>query len=187
MNNIGLIVFINKYNIYFETINTSYLCDSIDDAKSKLIEALLREFSCKNIDYPLELIDFEYYWFNNKYVNADSFYYKLFIDGNWTEPWERQEIYSDVLEKMLEQENSNPPNFTEIYGEPNPDEEISDKFNMENDEEIHELNTKLTEIIKNAGSIKLNDEEQVKQCKCNKCTNSELHQEISEESIDIDV
>ena len=176
MNNIGLIVFINKCDNYFETINRTYLCDSIEDAKSKLIEALSKEFSYKNIDYPLELIDFEYHWFNNQYVSADSFYYKLFIDGNWSEPWERQEIYSDVLEKMLEQENSNPPNFTEIYGEPNPDEEISDNFSVENNEEVHELNIKLTEIIKNAESIKINDEEQVKQCKCKKCIINENDQ-----------
>jgi hypothetical protein len=122
-----------------------------------------------NIDYPLNLIDFEHHWFNKQYINSNAFYYKIFMDGNWHEPWDNQDIYSDVLDKMLEEENNNPPNFNEIYGEPNPDEEVIDKFSMNNNEDIHDLQTKFTEIIKNSNSIKLKDD-QVKECKCDKCT-----------------
>lgn len=167
MNKIGLIVTINKFKYYFETSQTTFSCDSIDDAKDKLVEHLAREFATMKIDFPLDLTDFENEWFDKKYVNTNAFYYQLFMEGNWHEPWDQQDIYLEVLDKMLQEEYNNLPNFEEIYGEPDPDEEIIDKFPMES-EKIHEFEKKLTEIIKNAKDIHFK-EDSVKECKCDKC------------------
>jgi hypothetical protein len=185
MNKIGLVITINKFKHYFETSQITLLCDSIDEAKDKLIEYLSKEFCALNIDYPLDLADFEYHWFNQQYVNSDAFYYKLFIEGSWREPWEYQDVYSDVLDKMQLDEEAEPPNFEEIYGEPNPDEDTNDNFSMENNEHIHEFEKKLTEIIKQAKTVNFKEdqikedqikEDQIKECKCDKCkeTQSEL-------------
>jgi len=168
MNKIGLIIIINKFKNYFETSQTNFVCDSVSDAKDKLVEHLAKELSILNIDYPNDFIDFEYHWFHQQYVNTSAFNYKLFTDCVWCEPWEHQEIYSDVLDKMLANEESDPPNFEEIYGEPNPDEEVIDKFSMEKNEQIHELESKLTEIIKQSKTVSFK-EDQVKECKCEKC------------------
>lgn len=168
MSKIGLIVIINKFKHYFESSQTTFTADSVDDIRDQLINYLAKELSILNIDYPQELTDFDHYWFGQQYVNTNSFYYKIFNNGIWSEPWEYQEVYSDILDKMLSNEQSDPPKFDEIYGEPDPDEEIANNFKMENDEQIHELEKKLTEIIKESKNVHFK-EDQIKECKCNKC------------------
>lgn len=168
MNKIGLIITINKFKHYFETSQTTWLCESVDEAKDKLVDHLAREFSSLNIDYPFDLVDFEHHWFGQQYVNTNAFYYKLFVEGIWQEPWEYQDIYSVVLDKMQANEESNPPKFEEIYGEPDPDEDATDNFSMEKNEQIHEFEKKLTEIIEQSKTVSFK-EEQVKECKCDKC------------------
>lgn len=174
MNKIGLIITINKFKHYFETSQTSWTCESMDEAKDKLVEHIAKEFSNLNIDYPFDLIDFEYHWFGQQYVNTNAFYYKLFMEGVWHEPWDHQEIYSDVIDIMQANEESNPPNFEEIYGEPEPDEDTVDNFTMDKNEQIHEFEKKITEIIKQSKNISFK-EDQVKECKCDKCKGN--HQE----------
>jgi len=168
MNKIGLIITINKFNNWFETIQTTFVSNTIDDAKNDLIEFLASHFKNLNIDYPLDLNDFEYLWFKQQYVNANSFYYKLFIDGIWSEPWDNQDIYSDVMDKIFEQETENPPDFTNLYGEPDPDENINDKFGGIESDQISEFEEKLTEIIKQSKTTHIK-EDTVKECKCDKC------------------
>lgn len=168
MNKIGLLVTLNKFTTYFETIQIDYVCETLDEAKEMLVNYLANHFKDLNIDYPLELIEFEYHWFKQQYVNSNSFYYKIFMDGKWSEPWETQDIYSDVYDKMLEYETNNPPDFSEIYGEPNPDEEKMDKFTMEQSEEIKQLEKKLGEILDQA-KVSDNKTDQVKECFCDKC------------------
>lgn len=170
--NYALIVFVNKFVNTFETKQQTFICSSIEETKDKLINYLSNEFSCMNIDYPLELADFEFYWFGEKYVNTNSFYYKIFANDIWSEPWDSQEIYNDVLDKMHEIELNNPPNFEEIHGEPDPDSEVIDNFSMENNEQIHELEKKLTEIVEQAKLCEVQDGAQVdeiKECKCLRC------------------
>lgn len=168
MNNIGLVITINKFKQYFETSQSTLICESIDEAKYKLIDYLAKEFNNLNIDYPFDFSDFEYNWFGQQYVNTNAFYYTLFIDGAWHEPWEHQDIYSEVLDKMQTIEEANPPNFDEIYGEPNPDEDTVDKFSMEKTEQIHEFEKKLTEIIKQSKTLNFK-EDHIKECECEKC------------------
>jgi hypothetical protein len=176
MNKIGLIITINKFKHYWETSQTTMLCESMDKAKDKLVDHLAKEFSNLNIDYPLELSDFEYHWFGQQYVKSNAFNYKLFMEGVWHEPWEHQDIYSDVLDKMQANEEADPPNFDEIYGEPDPDENAIDHFSMEKNEYIYEFEKKLTEIIKQSKTANFK-EDQVKECKCEKC--KENHEEQS--------
>jgi hypothetical protein len=150
MNKIGLIITINKYKHYFETNKTQLICETIDEARDILINNLTKEFSNLNIDYPFDLIDFEHHWFNQHDVKMDAFNYDLFIKDKWCKPWELQEIYLDVLDKIQANEEANPPNFDEIYGEPDPDEDIIDKFPIDKNEVIHEFEKKLTDIIEQA-------------------------------------
>ena len=168
MNKIGLIITINKFKHYFETSQMTWSCESINDAKDKLVEHIANEFSNLNIDYPFDFLDFEYHWFGQQNVNTYAFNYKLFIEGAWHEPWDHQEIYSDALDKMQAIEESDPPNFEEIYGEPDPDEDTIDHFTMEKNEQIHEFEKKLTEIINQSKNL-IFKEDQVKECKCDKC------------------
>ncbi len=179
MNKIGLVITINKYKHYFETNQITCICETMDEAKDKLVEYLANEFSILNIDFPLDLADFEHLWFHQQYVNTNSFYYKLFMEGVWHEPWDHQDIYSDVLNKMQAYEESNPPNFEEIYGEPDPDENKVDHFSLDKDEQIHELEKKLTEIINQSKTVQIK-EDQVKECKCEKC--KESHGDLTNEN-----
>ncbi len=176
MNKVGLIVTINKYNHWFETMQTSYVCDDIEDAKNTLVDYLVQQFRNLNIDYPLDLSDFEYLWFKQQYVNTNAFYYKLFMENIWCEPWDQQDIYSEVLDKMFEQETQNPPDFSNLYGEPDPDEEVNDNFdNIEHNEQLLELERKLTNIIKESKNVHFK-EDTVKECKCDQCQEGEVYQ-----------
>lgn len=181
MNKIGLIVTVNKFKYYFETEQQTWVCDSVEEAKKLLVKHLASLFSSLSIDYPLELSEFEYIWFGKQYVNTNAFNYKVFIGDKWIEPWEQEDIYSDVLDEMLDTENESPPKFEEIYGEPNPDEEVNDNFSMENNEAMQEFEKKLNEIIQSSKNVSFK-EDQVKECKCDKClgSQSDKPQEVNE-------
>jgi hypothetical protein len=168
MSKIGLIVNINKFNKCFETSNATFVCDSDDEAKNKMIEHLVTYMGSLNIDYPMDLDDFEYVWFKQNYVKTNAFTYFIFNETKWHQPWDLQEIYEEFLDKMVEKDSSNPPDFDTIYGEPNPDEEEEDKFTMEHSEEVQELEKKLSEIISNAKNVNIH-EDTVKDCDCDRC------------------
>jgi hypothetical protein len=166
--NIGLVITVNKFNHYWNTTQSTFVCDTLDNAKKTLVNNLASQFYVLNIDFPLELADFEYIWFNQQQVEADSFYYKVFMDGSWSEPWDTHDIYADVLDAMLDLETNNPPDFSTLYGEPNPDENADDKFPVEQSDEITEMEKKLTEIIAQSQTLHAK-EDQVKECKCDQC------------------
>jgi hypothetical protein len=168
MNKIGLILTINKFKQYFQSSQMTWSCDSLEEAKYKLIEYIANEFYNVNIDYPFDLLDFEHHWFGQQYTNTNAFNYKIFMEGEWHNPWDDQEIYSDVLAKIQAAEESNPPNFDELYGEPDGDGDAENNSTMEQNDEIHELEKKLTEIIKESKKTTFK-EDQVKECKCDKC------------------
>jgi hypothetical protein len=69
---------------------------------------------------------------------------------------------------MFEEDSKNPPDFSQIYGEPDPDEDTLDKFTMEDNEHIKEFESKLKEIISNSKKVSFK-EDQVKDCNCDKC------------------
>jgi hypothetical protein len=133
-------------------------------------------FTPLNIDFPLELTEFENIWFNQTYVSADAFTYKIFQNNAWSEPWSQQDIYDDVLEIMLAHEVANPPDFAKIYGEPEIfSEEKSEKLEKETEKftekpiknkDIEEIETKMRNIMEEA---KHNGLEKELTCNCNDC------------------
>ena len=183
MNKIGLSLTINKYSTYFECINNFLMFDTLEDAKNELINILVSHYKKLHIDFPQNLVDFEYELFNHQYIKADAFTYKLFQNNKWEEPWETQDIYDDIIDKMIKEETDNPPEFSEIYGEPDPDENIINKFTMENDECYQEMENKLKEIINQSSTAKLK-EDQVKDCKCKACQDGYQYQISKKEQED---
>ena len=175
MNQIGLSLTINKFTTYFESIPHFLMFDTLENARIELINILVTHYKKLHINYPPVLVDFEYELFSQNYVKADAFVYKIFNNDRWDEPWETQDIYDDVIEKIIKEESDNPPEFSEIYGEPDPDENIINKFTMENDECYQEMENKLKEIISQTNTVKFK-EEQVKDCKCKSCQEGYQHQ-----------
>lgn len=176
MNNIALSLTINKNINYYESTPYFLTFDSLENARSELINILFTHFKKLHINYPNDLVDFEYEYFNQQYVKADSFVYKIYYNNRWDEPWETQDIYDDVIEKIVMEESDNPPDFSEIYGEPDPDENIINSFTMENDECYKEMESKLKEIINQSTDVKIK-EDTVKDCKCKSCQEGFQHQQ----------
>ena len=168
---VGLIINFIKYTQYFNIITESYICNDIDDAKKKLIDYLINQFQYLKIDFPLNLEDFEYIWFKNEYINTNVFTYKIFINNKWEEPWELQDIYTDLLDILQNIENEKILDLSEIYGEPNPDEYKEDNFSINNSEETCELKNIMNKIINDSKNINQKNDF-VKECKCIKCQNN---------------
>jgi hypothetical protein len=142
---IGLIITINKYNNCFSHDIFTFNLNSIDDVKDKLISTLVDAFKELNIDFPLELLDFEYIWFDSQYTKLPVFTYKIY-DNSWLENiWDDQDIYTDVLSKLYELEINNPPNFSSLYNEP----ELDDNYdNYDNDNnKPHEFEALFNNIL----------------------------------------
>ncbi len=182
MSKIGLFIGITKSSTYFESINDYKVVDTIDEAHMELINYLVKHLGVLNIDYPLSFEDFEYIWFNEQYVKSSVFNYKLFVNDKWVEPWESQEIYSDVLDKMFDEEIKNPPDFSHIYGEPNALEEpsaVDNESSISHDTmpSVSEESTKdmeffektLKNIIEQSKTVVSHDDASEKACGCDKC------------------
>lgn len=167
MNKLGLIVTINKYKNYFSSVQSYIVCDDMNEVRLELIKYLTSHFSLLNIDFPISYDDFENIWFNQTYVNADVFSYKIFSNNDWVSPWSLEEIYDDVLEAMLIHENKNPPDFSELYGEPTQDvieetSETSDTSKQEYEpvfttpiQEARGIESQIMKILEEAKTMKL--------------------------------
>lgn len=179
MTNIALTLTINKYTNYFESITYYFIGDSLENIKIKLVNQISDHLKHTNISFPLDLVDFEYLWFKEQYVKSNVFVYKVFADNAWSEPWEYQDIYDEVLENIHSYEINNIPDFSKMYGEPNPDEESDDNFKFENDENIHEFETKLKEII--SQSENPHNDETIPDCACEQCQEGYRIQQMKKE------
>ena len=117
----GLIINLNKYNTYCEIIHKTFICESIEECRNELINFLVSELNVLNIDFPLEFSDFEYIWLKQNYINTNIFNYMIFSNNIWSSPWELDDIYTDVLDKIHDYEiaNFNPD-------EDEPDNDLSD-------------------------------------------------------------
>ena len=153
MDKIGLIVTINKFVNYsgqkcFKTKTVTTMCKTLEEAHDELVTYLCSQFKDLNIDFPIDINEFEFMWFDREYVETHAFKYKVFNNG-WSEPWEMEDIYSDVMDRMFQTEVENPPDFSQLYGEPNPDEIKEDKFQMppEQSDEMKEIQDKIDHII----------------------------------------
>lgn len=162
MSNIGLIVTINRFTQFFESQFFAFTLNTLEDAYNKFISLLVDKFKNINIDFPDNLLDFEYEWFKRQYVKCNAFSYKIFMDNKWSEPWDCDDIYNDMLIKMEEYEIQTVPDFTQMYCE--PDLETEDNFDCQT--EIFE--SKIKEIISHAEEIK-DEDSYVKDCSCDKC------------------
>jgi len=140
---IALIIIINKY--LSQEILT-YNMNNIDEAKNKLISILVDKFKNLNIDFPLFLSDLEYIWFNEESIELPIFTYKIF-DDKWTNPWEEQEIYTDVLDKLHEIEINTIPDFSDLYDEPSGDNLYEDNTD---DNKYNEFESIIKNIINNS-------------------------------------
>ena len=110
---IGVFIYIiNKTNIIEKTFSTI----DLDQAKKELINYLALEFNKLYIDFPLDLNEFECIWIEKQSMdNFDNvFNYNIFdsSSGIWKKPWELQEIYNDILDKIIELEQNNNKNYS---------------------------------------------------------------------------
>ena len=80
MNKFALVLTINKYSTYFETQTIYNIYDSLEIAKQALIDIIFSNFKYLNIDYPTDLIDFEYIWFKEQYVKTNAFVYQIYYN-----------------------------------------------------------------------------------------------------------
>ena len=103
MNKIALSLTINKYVNYFESISHFLIFDTLENTKSELINILVTHYKKLHINYPHDLTDFEYELFSQNYVKADAFVYKIYYNERWEEPWESQDIYDEVIEKIIKE------------------------------------------------------------------------------------
>jgi len=156
LSNVGLVVYLVKFKTYFETEIKTFNCLNLTDAKKKLVRYLADSFQHLSIDFPDDLLDFEYIWFQQQYVKSSAFNYKVFYESKWVEPWDNQQIYADVLEQIIKTEINNDIDYEELYGEPTLNElyETTDKnqgfysndgYNID-DEEIDEHMDKDSDI-----------------------------------------
>jgi hypothetical protein len=103
------------------------------------------------LDFPSDVYEFENIWFDYNYVNSTFYTYK--IDDVESELWDYQEIYDEVLEKLLELEYKFAPKFDDLYQE---EEEGVEPIN---------INESSGEYYEDS----LDKIDEVEECKCNKC------------------
>lgn len=96
----ALIVIINKR---IELIEHTFTEKSVDECYNKMLDCLANEFNKLNIDFPQDLIDFDCEWFDRNYMSTSSFTYNLYNSEQslWVKPWTLEDIYSDVLDKIV--------------------------------------------------------------------------------------
>jgi hypothetical protein len=126
----ALIINLNKFNTYCEINHTKYICDSLEECKIKLIDYLVSEFKNLNIDFPFDILDFEYIYLNQNYINTNSFNYMIFSDNLWINPWDNQDIYSEVIDKIhiieINECEKNQLNNAEYFNESDSDNSEKD-------------------------------------------------------------
>lgn len=119
---VGLIINVVKYKTYFETDIKTFECNSLKDAKIKLVNYLTDIYKHLVIDFPENMLDFEYIWFHEQYVKANAFNYKIYHNHKWSEPWELQNIYDSVLDTINKLDINADIDYGELYDEPSLDE-----------------------------------------------------------------
>lgn len=184
---IGLSITFIKYCNHFKIFNEYLICDDIDQAKEKLIDYIVKQIQYKNIDFPLDFDNFEYIWLDNNYIDGNMINYKIFIENKWIEPWDLQEIYSDVLNKIeelytcvlthLQNEKIEISNLFEELDEDIINDDNNDKLEhneldtLENKECSKEYNEFENEINSILNKVNMKNKFE-KKCECNKCNES---------------
>jgi hypothetical protein len=115
---IGLIITINKYSSWFSSNTQTFTFSTLEECQNKLISYLTDIINILNIDFPQDLDEFETLWFNENYVNCSFFEYRLFNNDMWSEPWDKQDIYSLVLDNLIKVQQEQNIDYEKLYGEP---------------------------------------------------------------------
>jgi len=143
---IGLIITINEYKNYFKSYDKTFICDTIDIAKNELIKYIAELFNKLDIDFPEDIYDFERIWYDNKYINAKIYNYKLFIDNKWIEPWEYEELYYDIIDQIVKIESEKP--VEEEINDDNDDDNNDNNSDNENKNEYEYLESSNNDKLK---------------------------------------
>jgi hypothetical protein len=103
INKIGLVVTINN-NI--NNITKHFTCITLEQCYQELLECLVQEFKQFKNDYPMTLDDFNILWFDKIFeyygdFDYDCFTYSIFNNNEWIEPWNKDDIYNDLLDKLI--------------------------------------------------------------------------------------
>ena len=131
----GLFINMNKYNNQCEIFHSTHICNSLDDCKNKLIDYLVLQFNNLYIDFPLDILDFEYIYLNQNYINTNIFNYSIFHEDQWIHPWEHQDIYTDVLNKLHENDiNDYEKNVNEYLSESEQGNVDSEEGNIDSEQ-----------------------------------------------------
>ena len=156
MNKLGLIININGYDKKFFNFEKTFICNNLDHARTILLNYLAANLNILNINYPLNFDELDYYWFDGNNVDAPIFSYKIFDNSKWLEPWDNDEIYSELLVIMNNQEIENAPDFSKIYAE---DDDDDDDNNNNSDKQKSNNKIKPEKNFNNQDKDKLTQEE----------------------------
>ena len=169
---VGLVITYVSFNKNIEIINDYIICQDIENSKIELIKYFSNKIQNLNIDYPLEYEKLEYLVFNDNYINCNMINYKIFNNNTWSDPWDIQEIYDEVLELLLQKENEQEIDMNELYGEPNAEKLIAENhFSICSDLKYQKLEKEIVNILSKSEHINLKDEF-AKNCSCEKCNNN---------------
>jgi hypothetical protein len=174
MNKVGLIVTINKLKNHFSSVQTSIVCDNMDEAYIELIKYISAHFASLEIDFPDNIDDFHNIWFKQTYVNMDVFNYKCFHNNRWVEPWSHDEIYDDILEALFIHETKTAPDFAKMYGEDITEESEENNTMTQNftssNKMIAEFEEKMNKIF--------DDSKHANNCSCENCKVTQIELNI---------
>jgi len=159
---IGLIVTINEYKNHFKSYNKTFVCDTIENAKTELITCIASIFNILDVDFPQDVYDFERIWYDNKYVLAKIYDYKLFVNNKWETPWEYEELYYDIIDEIIKinsnckQENSE--NDDDDDEQEESDVNVSDEnkyqyLESKNTDKFKELEENIEKILINSKNV----------------------------------
>ena len=160
MNKLGLIININGYNNKFFNFEKTFICNDLNHAHLILLNYLSSNLNILNIDYPLNFDELDYYWFDGNNIDAKIFSYKIFDNTKWIEPWDYDELYSEILEIMNKQEIDEAPDFSKLYSE-NEDNDNDNNINND-DNNINNDNDINKETLKEEKTKEMNFEEMIK-------------------------
>ena len=140
MNKLGLIININGYNNKFFNFEKTFICNDLNHARLILLNYLSSNLNILNIDYPLNFDELDYYWFDGNHIDAKIFSYKIFDNTKWIEPWDYDELYSEILEIMNKQEIETAPDFSKLYSENDDNDNDNDNNNNINNNNDNDNN-----------------------------------------------
>jgi hypothetical protein len=124
----------NKYEI------ENFILADINQCFNKLITILLKYFE-KKIDYPDTLEEFtNLYWYQHNIMNNEIFYYNIYENGVWKQPWSNDELYQHMIDiiynKDIQNSIFNKKNYKDYESD---EEEIIDNNKQSENDDLQEI------------------------------------------------